>query len=59
MLIFVELVSRFVHDHPSIRTLALSFLISVGVMLVAEGIGKEIKKGYVYLAKTFAWWSNY
>ena len=54
MLIFAESVSRFVQDHPTIRTLALSFLILIGVMLVAEGIGKEIEKGYIYFAMTFA-----
>jgi len=54
MMIFAEPVSRFVHGHPTIKTLALSFLILIGVMLVAEGIGKEIDKGYIYFAMAFA-----
>ena len=42
MMIFAEPVSHFVQTHPIIKTLALSFLIRIGVMLVAEGIGKLI-----------------
>jgi len=54
MLIFAERVSRFVERHPTIKMLALSFLILIGVLLVAEGIGTKIDKGYVYFAMAFA-----
>lgn len=54
MLVFAEPVSRFVSDHPSIKMLALSFMILIGVMLIAEGVGAHIDKGYVYFAMFFA-----
>ena len=54
MLVFAETVSRFVQRHPTVKMLALSFLILIGVMLVAEGIGTKINKGYIYFAMAFA-----
>ncbi len=54
MLIFAEPVSRFVSRHATIKVLALSFLILIGVMLVAEGVGTHISKGYIYFAMAFA-----
>lgn len=54
MLIFAEVVSRFVEDNPTLKMLALSFLILIGVMLVTEGIGAGINKGYIYFAMAFA-----
>jgi predicted tellurium resistance membrane protein TerC len=54
MLAFSGPVSAFVHRHPSIQMLALSFLILIGVMLVAEGIEKHIERGYIYFAMLFA-----
>ena len=54
MLIFAEPVSRFVEDHPTLKMLALSFLILIGVMLVAEGVGAHLDKGYIYFAMFFA-----
>ncbi len=54
MLIFSEVVSAFVTNNPTLKMLALSFLILIGVMLVAEGAGTEIEKGYIYFAMTFA-----
>lgn len=47
-------VSRFVADHPTIKMLALSFLVMIGVMLVAEGLGFHIPKGYIYFAMAFS-----
>ncbi len=41
---------QFCHDHPSIKVLALSFLLMIGVMLVAEGFGTHFNKNYVYFA---------
>lgn len=54
MLIFAEPISRFVKAHPTVKMLALSFLILIGVMLIAEGVGAHIDKGYVYFAMFFA-----
>ncbi len=54
MLVFANAVSAFVERHPTIKMLALSFLILIGVMLIAEGIGTEIGKGYIYFAMAFA-----
>jgi predicted tellurium resistance membrane protein TerC len=54
MLIFAEPVSRFVENHPTLKMLALSFLILIGVMLVAEGVGAHMDKGYIYFAMFFA-----
>ena len=47
-------VSRFVEKHPTIKMLALSFLMLIGVMLVADGLGRHIPKGYVYFAMAFS-----
>jgi predicted tellurium resistance membrane protein TerC len=54
MLVFAGPVSAFVHRHPTIQMLALSFLILIGVMLVAEGIEKHIERGYIYFAMAFS-----
>jgi predicted tellurium resistance membrane protein TerC len=54
MLVFAGAVSAFVERHPAIKMLALSFLILIGVMLVAEGLGKHVDKGYVYFAMGFS-----
>ena len=54
MLLSASRVSRFVKEHPTLKMLALSFLILIGVMLVAEGIGTHIEKGYIYFAMFFA-----
>jgi predicted tellurium resistance membrane protein TerC len=54
MIIFAGTVSSFIERHPTMRVLALSFLILVGVMLVAEGMGKHIERGYIYFAMAFS-----
>ncbi len=54
MLVFAGTISRFVERHPTLKMLALSFLILIGVMLIAEGIGTPINKGYIYFAMAFA-----
>ena len=54
MLVFSGAVSAFVHRHPTIQMLALSFLILIGVMLVAEGIEKHVERGYIYFAMAFS-----
>lgn len=54
MLVFATPVSNFVHDHPTVKILALSFLVLIGVNLVADGLGQRIPKGYTYFAMAFA-----
>lgn len=54
MLIFAETISDFVHRRPTLKMLALSFLMLIGVMLIAEGVGTHINKGYIYFAMGFA-----
>jgi predicted tellurium resistance membrane protein TerC len=50
MLLFAGAIGRFINKHPSMRVLALSFLLLIGVLLVAEGMGQHINKGYVYFS---------
>jgi predicted tellurium resistance membrane protein TerC len=54
MMIFAGPVSRFVERHPTIKMLALSFLLLIGVNLIAEGIGFHIPRGYTYFAMAFS-----
>ena len=54
MLLFADTVSGFVKRQPTIQILALSFLILIGVFLVAEGMGKHIDRGYIYFAMSFS-----
>jgi predicted tellurium resistance membrane protein TerC len=54
MLVSADKISDFIHRHPSMKMLALSFLLLIGVLLVAEGFGKHVEKGYIYFAMGFA-----
>jgi len=54
MLVFAGSIGDFVHRHPTIKMLALSFLLLIGVMLVAEGCHQHIPKGYIYFAMAFS-----
>lgn len=54
MMFFAGAINDFVHRHPTIKILALSFLILIGVMLIAEGFGQHISKGYIYFAMAFS-----
>jgi predicted tellurium resistance membrane protein TerC len=54
MLVSAGKISGFVEKHPTIKILALSFLILIGVMLVAEGMGAHVSKGYIYFAMAFS-----
>lgn len=47
-------ISRFVEDHPTVKMLALSFLLLIGTALIAEGLGFYIPKGYIYFAMAFS-----
>jgi predicted tellurium resistance membrane protein TerC len=54
MMVFAASIGRFVSDHPTIKMLALSFLMVVGMALVAEGLGHKVPKGYIYFAMAFS-----
>ncbi len=54
MMLFAGAIGRFVSDHPTVKMLALSFLVVVGVVLIAEGFDHHVPKGYVYFAMAFS-----
>ena len=54
MLVFADRISGFIDSNPTVKMLALSFLILIGVMLTAEAMGMHIKKGYIYFAMAFS-----
>ncbi len=54
MLIFAGHITRFIDKHPTMKMLALAFLLLIGVVLVAEGLGRHIEKGYIYFAMAFS-----
>ena len=54
MMLFAGPIGRFVSDHPTIKMLALAFLVVVGVVLVAEGFGYHVPKSFVYFAMAFS-----
>jgi predicted tellurium resistance membrane protein TerC len=54
MLYFAKKIGHFVDEHPTVKILALAFLILIGVMLVMEGMGQHIDKGYIYFAMFFS-----
>jgi predicted tellurium resistance membrane protein TerC len=54
MLLFADAVCSLIERHPTLKMLALSFLLLIGVMLLAEGSGQHIEKGYVYFAMAFS-----
>ncbi len=54
MLVFADAISSFVERHPTVKILALSFLILIGVALIADGFDQHISKGYIYFAMAFS-----
>ncbi len=54
MMLFAGAIGRFVTGHPTIKMLALAFLVVIGVVLIAAGLDHEVPKGYVYFAMAFA-----
>ena len=54
MMISADSISNFVHKHPTVKMLALSFLLLIGVSLLAEGFDQHISKGYIYFAMGFS-----
>jgi len=54
MVIFANAISEFIARHPSMKVLALSFLLMIGVLLVADAFGHSVPKGYIYFAMAFS-----
>jgi len=54
MMLSANAISDFVHRHPTIKMLALSFLLLIGVSLIADGLGQHLSKGYIYFAMGFS-----
>lgn len=54
MLVFARRIGEFVNEHPSMKILALSFMLLIGVLLVAEGFDQHLPKGYIYASMGFA-----
>ncbi|MBI2391435.1 MAG: TerC family protein [Deltaproteobacteria bacterium] len=54
MLVFARRIGEFINAHPSMKILALSFLLLIGVLLMADGMGQHVSKGYIYFALGFS-----
>ncbi len=54
MLLFAKPISEFINNRPTIKMIALGFLVTIGVILVAEAFGQHIPKGYIYFAMVYA-----
>jgi predicted tellurium resistance membrane protein TerC len=54
MMVFAGPISNFVERHPTMKMLALSFLLLIGVVLIADGFGQHVSKGYIYFAMAFS-----
>ena len=54
MLIFARRISTFINEHPTMKILAISFLMMIGLVLVVEGMHVHVPKGYIYFSMAFA-----
>jgi predicted tellurium resistance membrane protein TerC len=54
MMFAAETISAFVNRHPTVKVLALSFLLLIGLSLIADGLGVHVPKGYIYFAMGFS-----
>jgi predicted tellurium resistance membrane protein TerC len=54
MMVFAGTISAFIDRHPTMKMLALSFLLLIGVVLIADGLGQHVSKGYIYFAMAFS-----
>jgi predicted tellurium resistance membrane protein TerC len=54
MMLFAKPISDFINNRPTIKMISLGFLVTIGVVLVAEAFGQEIPKGYIYFAMMYA-----
>lgn len=54
MMVFAKPISNFINNRPTIKMIALAFLVTIGVILVAEAFGQHVPKGYIYFAMVYA-----
>ena len=54
MLIFAAKIGDFINKHPSVKVLALAFLLMIGILLIAEGFDQHVPKGYIYFSMFFS-----
>jgi len=54
MMLFAKSISNFINNRPTVKMLALSFLVTIGVILIAEAFGQHVPKGYIYFAMVYA-----
>jgi predicted tellurium resistance membrane protein TerC len=54
MMLFAKPISNFINERPTIKMIALGFLVTIGVILVAEAFGQHIPKGYIYFAMIYS-----
>ena len=54
MMVSAGSISAFIEKHPTMKMLALSFLLLIGVVLIADGFGQHVSKGYIYFAMAFS-----
>jgi predicted tellurium resistance membrane protein TerC len=54
MMWFSGPISRFINERPTIKMIALSFLVAIGILLIAEAFGEHLQKGYIYFALVYA-----
>jgi predicted tellurium resistance membrane protein TerC len=54
MMVFAKPISNFISDRPTIKMIALAFLVTIGVILIAEAFGQHVPKGYIYFAMVYA-----
>lgn len=54
MMVFASRIAKFINEHPTLQILALSFLILIGFMLILDGLGQHVPKGYIYFAVAFS-----
>jgi predicted tellurium resistance membrane protein TerC len=54
MMVFARAIGDFVSRRPTVKMLALAFLVAIGVMLIADGFGHHVPKGYIYFAMAFS-----
>ena len=54
MMLFAKPISDFINNRPTVKMIALSFLVTIGVILIAEAFGQHVPKGYIYFAMVYA-----
>lgn len=54
MLVFAKSIANFINERPTVKMLALAFLVTIGVILIAEAFGQHVPKGYIYFAMVYA-----